>query len=152
MKKHIGILAFVFSAVLLSFLLSSCAGSDPSTVKTYDFGRDKVPDITSVVGDRSFTVVENEGSPGFPSKQYTYQSNTVFDDLSQYTQLLQEKDWAVAGGGYNLEESPGDAQFVMESADKGQILVILITYKENEYIIKISKIEAVLTNLGSDGD
>jgi len=145
MKKYTRLLAFVFAAVLFSCLLSACANADePSTLKTYDFGRDKVPSVTSVVGERTVTGVESEGKNEFPSKQYTYQSDSVFDDLSQYTQLLQEQEWTIAGGGYDLKESPGSAQFVKESADNGQLLVLFITYEQSEYAIKVTKVEAAL--------
>ncbi|MDR0671550.1 MAG: hypothetical protein LBF64_04475 [Oscillospiraceae bacterium] len=127
-------------------MLSACAGedADPAALKTYDFGRDKVPSITAVVGERTVTEVASEGKNEFPSKQYTYQSNSVADDLSQYTQLLQEQAWTTTGDGYNLKESPGSAQFVKESADNGQILILFITYEENQYAIKVTKLEALI--------
>lgn len=152
MKKYTRLLTFVFAAVLLSCLLSACASADPSTQNTYNFDRDKVPSITSVVGERTVTDVQSEGINEYPSMQYTYQSDSVFDDLSQYIQLLQEQGWTKSGDDYNLEESPGSAQFVKESATKGQILVLFITYGENEYSIKVTKLEATINNLGSDGE
>lgn len=146
MKKHVCRLAFVFTLVLFSCLLSACArgGADPSTLETYRFGKDEVPSITSVVGERTVAGVESEGKNEFPSRQYTYQSSSVFDDLSQYTQLLQEQGWTAAGYGYNLEISPGGAQFAKESVDEGQILVLDITYENNQYAIKITKLEALI--------
>lgn len=148
MKKYVCLLAFVFTAVLFSCLLSACASddADPATLETYNIGRDKVPSITSVVGERTVTGVESEGENEFPSKQYTYQSNSVFDDLSQYIQLLEEKEWIITADGYNLEESPGSVQFAKESADNGQILVLSINYKENEYAIKVTKVEAAINH------
>jgi hypothetical protein len=146
MKKHVRFLAFVFAAVLFACLLSACESddADPSTLKTYNFGRDKVPSITSVVGERTVTDEASEGKNEFPSKQYTYQSNSVSDDLFQYTQLLQEQEWTTTGDGYNLEESPGSAQFVKQSADSGQILILFITYEDNQYTIKVTKLEATI--------
>ncbi|MDR0382155.1 MAG: hypothetical protein LBH86_09230 [Oscillospiraceae bacterium] len=146
MKKHVCFLAFIFVAVLFSCLLSACtvADTDPSALETYDFGRDKVPSVTSVVGRRTVTDVESEGKNEFPSRQYTYQSDSVSDDLSQYIQRLQEQAWTATGVGYNLEESPGSAQFFKESADEGQILTVFITYEDNEYAIKVTKMEAIL--------
>jgi len=149
MKKYIGLLSFVFTVVLFSFLLSACESgdTDPSTLKAYNFDRDKVPSITSVVGERTVTDVESQGENEVPSKQYTYQSDSVSDDLLQYTQLLQEKGWMTAGGGYDLEELPGTAQFVKESVDDGQILIIYIDYGESEYSIEVTKLEAVINNI-----
>jgi hypothetical protein len=146
MKKYVCFWAFVFAAVLFSCLLSACESdeADPSTLGTYNFGRDKVPSITSVVGERTVTGVESEGKNEFPSKQYTYQSLSVSDDLFQYTQLLQEQEWTATGDGYNLKESPGSAQFVKKSVDSGQILILFITYENNEYAIKITKLEAMI--------
>jgi len=150
MKRHAYHLAFFLAAALVFCLLGACAGGSPSTLKTYDFGRDKVPSITSVVGERTVTGVATEGKNEFPSKQYTYQSSSVIDDLGQYFQLLPEQGWITAGGGYNLEESAGSAQFVKESADSGQILTILVTYEENSYTIGITKLVAEIANLGAD--
>lgn len=146
MRKYVCRLAFVFMVALFSSLLSACArgGADPSTLETYPFGKDEVPSITSVVGERTVTGVESEGKNEFPSRQYTYQSSSVFDDLSRYMQLLQEQGWTAAGYDYNLEVSPGNAQFVKESIDEGQILVLYITYENNQYTIKVTKLEAVI--------
>ena len=145
MKKYVCRLTLVFAAVLFFCLLSACAGeADPSTLETYNFGKDKIPSITSVVGERTVTAVESEGENEFPSKQYTYQSTSVSDDLSQYIQLLQEQGWTESGE-YDLEESSGSVQFVKESADEGQILVLYIDYEEKQYIIKATKLEAVIS-------
>ena len=146
MEKHVCRLAFIFMVLLFSCLLSACArgGADPSTLGTYRFDKDEVPSITSVVGERTVTGVESEGKNEIPSREYTYQSSSVFDDLSQYVQLLQEQGWTAAGYGYNLEVSPGSAQFVKESIDEGQILVLYITYEDNQYTIKVTKLEAVI--------
>ena len=152
MRKHARLMAFVIAALLFSCLLSACVSDDPDASKTYNFDRDKIPSITSVVGERTLVGTETEGNNEFPSMQYTYQSNSVFDDLSQYTKLLQERGWTVTGGSYDLEETPGSAQFVKESADKGQILVLLISYEKNVYAIKITKLEAALVDLGSNSE
>ncbi|WP_040196723.1 hypothetical protein [Candidatus Soleaferrea massiliensis] len=143
MKKYVCRLALVLMAVLLSCLLSACT-NDPSKLETYDFGGDKVSSITSVVGERTVTDVASEGKNEFPSKQYTYQSSSVSDDLLQYTQFLQEQGWTAAGNGYNLKELPGSAQFVKESVDEGQILTLYIAYENNQYAIKVTKLEAVI--------
>ncbi len=137
-------MAFVFTALFFLCLLSACSGdADPSALKTYIFGKDKIPSVTSVVGERAVTDVQTEGENEFPSTQYTYQSDSVSDDLLQYTQLLQEQGWTEAGD-YNLEEATGSAQFVKESADEGQILMLYINYEDGQYIIKATKLEAVI--------
>jgi len=152
MKKPTCLIVFVFAAVLLSCLLSACASDDPATLKTYNFDRDRVPSITSVVGKRTVTDVESEGKNEFPSMQYTYQSNSVFDDLFQYTQRLQERGWTTTGGSYDLKESPGSAQFVKESVDNRQILILFIAYEENAYAIKVTKLEAALVHPDSGSE
>ncbi len=145
MRKYVCRLSVVFTAVLFFCLLSACAGeTDPSTLKTYNFGKDKIPSVTSVVGERAVTDVESEGKNEFPSKKYTYQSSTVPDDLAQYIQLLEEQGWTASGSAYNLDILPGSAQFIKESADEGQLLSISIEYESRQYIIKVTKIEAVI--------
>lgn len=150
MKKFIRFFVLVFTAVLFSCLLNACASTDPSTLKTYNLGRDKVPSVTSVVGERTVTGVDTEDRNEFPSKQFAYQSNSVSDDLGQYIELLQEKGWTISGDDFNLEEPLGSVQFVKESVESGQILELFITYSENEYVIKVTKLEALITHSGSD--
>ena len=144
MKKFICRLVSVCLAVLLTCLFSACTVDGNSNPDTYDFGKDEVPSITSVVGERELKSEEKEGKNEFPSKEYTYTSDSVSDDLLQYTQLLQEQGWTAAGDGYDLKQFPGSAQFVKESVDEGQILTIYISFEENEYSIKVTKVEAVI--------
>ena len=131
-------------AVLFSCLLCACANSDPSKLETYSFGEDEVASITSVVGERTVTSAESQGENEFPSMQYTYQSDSVSDDLSQYIQVLQGDGWTEAGASYDLETAPGIAQFVKESVDENYILTLRIDFEENQYTIKITKAEALI--------
>lgn len=144
MKKWAYRLAVVLMAVIFSCLLLACESNDPLNPKTYQFGKDKVASIISVVGERTVTNVESQGKNEFPSKQYTYRSDSVSDDLTQYIQFLQDAGWTMAGASYDLETPPGMAQFVKESVDEGQILTLRIDYEETQYTIKITKAEALI--------
>ena len=145
MKKIVCSLALVFMVILSSCLLSACTDS-PEQVEAYSFDDDVIPSVTSVVGERSVIGVETEGDNEYPSIQYTYGSDAVSNDLAQYIEHLQSEGWIASGPSYNLDEPPGTAQFVKESADDGQIMTMVITFEEGQYSVKITKLEGAIAS------
>lgn len=141
MKKYVCRFAAVLMAALISCSLCACESKDAN----YKFGKDKIASITSVVGERTLTGTEYEGKNEFPTVEYSYQSSSVADDLSQYIQYLKEQGWTAAGADYDLATPPGLAQFVKESAEDGWILNLRLSYSENAYKIRIAKIEATIS-------
>lgn len=140
MKKRICQFAAVLMAILISCSLCACESKD----SVYKFGKDKLASITSVVGERTLTGTESEGKNEFPTMEYTYQSDSVVDDLSRYIQHLQEQGWTASGADYDLATPPGIAQFVKESVEQGWLMNLRIGFAEDQYTIRIAKIEATI--------
>jgi len=141
MKKFLAVIIIL----VLAFSLAACSIlNDAAKLTEYDFGNDKIPTINSHVGDRKVTHVEVGTNNGSPQKQYTYQSDTVFDDLLAYTLYLRENSWMVTQD-YDLEKTPGSAQLGKESADEGKILIMSIAFEENKYAVKITKMDGTLS-------
>jgi len=132
----------VLSFLALSFVaLSGCGIMDAAAkLQEYNLEGDKIPTINSQVGQRKVIRVETAET----QKQYTYKSDTVFEDLLQYTLYLRENGWTVIQD-YNLEDMPGNGQLAKASSDEGKILIVAFAYEEEKYAIKVTKIEGTLT-------
>ena len=144
MKKIKYIALFVAVILVSACLLSGCSVlSNAAKLQEYDFDSDKIPTVNSVVGERQVTYVSTSISNGNDMKEYTYQSDSVFDDLLQYTQYLRENGWIVSVS-YDLNNMPGSAQLGKQSADSGKILLLTIDYKSGEYTVTIIKGEGTL--------
>jgi|GEM_PF-1608350 len=135
------------SLVIISvFAFSACSIlSDAAELQEYDMSGDSVKTVNAVVGEREVTGVETGVTNGVINKQYTYESNSVFDDLMAYTQYLRENGWNVTQD-YDLNVTPGNAQLAKESADTDKILVLSIAYEDSKYAIKITKGDGTLTS------
>lgn len=143
-RKIITVLSLILIAAL--FLTACNTLSDAAKLTEYDFGTDKVPTINSVIGtERKVTGVSSGTSNGIKYKEYTYQTDSTFDDLLAYvTALMNDYDW-MAIEDYNLNDPTGTVKLAIESADSGKILIMTITYKANEYTIRIEKGDGTLT-------
>ena len=144
--KKTRLIVSVLLIVALAFSMCACgkAMKEAAELQVYDFDSDQIPTINSQVGEREVTGVETGTNNGAPQKQYTYKSDSVFDDLMAYTAYLRDNGWIVTAD-YNLEDTPGSAQLGKESADAGQILIISIAYEADKYAVKITKMEGTLT-------
>ena len=144
MKNRNRLILCVTLIIVAAFLLGGCQIlNDAAQLQEYDFGTDKIPTINSIVGERKVRNIDTSTTNGVPQKQYTYESETVLDDLIMYTMTLRGNGWVVTQS-YNLEVSPGSAQLAKNSADSGQILVLSIAYESDAYAIKITKCEGTL--------
>jgi hypothetical protein len=114
-------------------------------MQEYDFGSDKVPTVNSIVGEeRKVTGVSTNIDTESTTKEYTYRSDSVFNDLLKYTLHLQSIGWTPIKD-YNLYDMPGVAKLAIESADSGQILIISIEYDTTKYTVEIIKAKGTLT-------
>jgi hypothetical protein len=146
MKKQI--ITALFLIMLPLLLLSACGNAldDAVKLKELDFDTDKVPTINAVLGEeRKVRNVDEGTNNGAPYKQYTYESDSVSQDLSQYGKYLRDNGWLVVES-YNFEEIPGKGALATESADSGKLLYMSIGFDEGVYAIKVTKIEGELTS------
>ena len=128
----------------LLFALTGCAAlTNASKLAEYEMSGDMVPSITSVVGEREVTGVNTSIDNGVATKEYTYVSSTVYDDLWAYVQKLMNDGWLVTQD-IDLSIVPGSGQLGMHSMEEGQILLLTFSYDDAGYVIQIVKGEGTL--------
>ena len=145
MKKTI-LFTSVLVILALMLMLSGCGAAmkEAAALNEYEMGEDSIPSITSIVGEREVTSVGSSVNNGVSSKDYTYKSDTVYDDLLAYVTALMDQGWLVTKD-IDLNVVPGSGELGMKSAvDEGQIILLSFTYDESEYVIKIIKGEGTL--------
>ena len=139
-RKSLVILSIV---LMLALLMSACGNAAKLT--EYDFGTDKVPSVNAVIGEeRKVTGVSTGTSNGNQYKKYTYETESMLQDLAPYLTSLMEDGW-IAVNDYNLNDGTGTAQLAIESADAGKILVITVTFDAKSYEVLIEKATGTLT-------
>jgi len=140
-KKFPSIIALTLIA---AFLFTGCGSAAKLT--EYDFGTDKVPSVNAVIGEeRKVSGVETGISNGVTYKQYTYETETMVEDLWAYYTRLSELGWIVTQD-FDLSEGEGEMQLGIESADEGKILIISVAFTPERYAVRINKLEGELTD------
>lgn len=144
MKKTLSFLS-VLLILALTLALSGCGAAlkEAATLSEYEVDDENIPSITSFVGEREVTGVESGTSNGVASKQYTYVSDTVYDDLLAYVTALMDQGWLVTQD-IDLNVVPGSGELGKKSTEDGKILLVSFSYQESEYVIKIVKGEGTL--------
>ena len=138
MKKRIHILVCLL--VCAALLLMGCKPvlADASKLANYELGKDLVPSIYSVVGEREVTGIESSAKNGAIKKLYTYASASVFDDLLEYIKALMDEGWVVTED-IDLNITPGSGQLALHSVDEGKIVLLNFTYDNDGYTIDLIK-------------
>jgi len=117
------------------------------TAEAYYFklGGDHIPTVRLAVGEiRKVTLSQSGVSDGAQYKQYTYKTDSVFDDLLAYSDYLRDSGWYVTMG-YNLYNDSGEMQFAIDSVDSGMIVVISVAFTQTKYTVKMTKLEGSIT-------
>ena len=114
---------------------------------TYTMGSDKIASITAVLGEVRRVTDERAGgaSDGAEYIQYAYESASMVKDLAAYSVYLQNNGWFITKS-YDLNAGNGEMELATESADKGKILILSVTFEEGKYAIRITKVEGTLTS------
>lgn len=145
MKRTARHIVSVLLMFVLVFAFTGCGAAlkEAAKLESYALGDESVPSITSVVGEREVTGVESSTNNGIASKQYTYASASVYDDLWAYVQTLMDDGWLVTQD-IDLKDVPGSGQLGKKSAQDGQILLISFSYEDAAYVIKVSKAKGTI--------
>jgi len=133
--------ACVIVLLILALALAGCGAAlkEAASLEAYDMaGGDEVPSITSVVGEREVKCVKTSVSGGITTKEYTYVSDTVYDDLLAYVRALIDEGWLVTQD-IDLGVVPGSGELATHSSEEGQVILVDFTYDEAGYVIKITK-------------
>ncbi len=146
MKKNILLSILVVLLALSMTALPSCqVMDDAAKLDAYEVGGETVPSVKAVLGEeRKVTGVESSTTNGNPSKQYTYASDTVYEDMNAYLSYFLDNGWVVTES-FNTDTIPGRAQFGKESSEAGKIVIVSVAFEENAYAVKITKSVGELT-------
>ena len=140
-STFIAVIALILTAV---FILNGCGSAAKLT--EYDFGADKVPSVNAVIGEeRKVSGVATGTENGVRYKQYTYETETMLEDLWAYYTRLSELGWA-AMQDFDLSEGEGEMRLAIESADEGKILIISVAFTPSRYAVRVNKLDGNLTN------
>lgn len=145
MKKAACCMVSVLLILTFTLALTGCGATlkEAARLSEYDLGDDVIPSITSVVGEREVTGMESSTNNGVASKQYTYVSDTVYDDLWTYVQKLMDDGWLVTKD-IDLNVIPGSGQLGRNASEEGRILLLSFAYEDGKYAIKITKAEGTI--------
>lgn len=126
-------------------MLAACLLTGCGRGETYKFGKDQIPGIGAVVGERSLVSTTSQGKNEFPGKEYKYQSLSAVEDLTQYVAYLENDGWVRSGDSDDLQNPPGIVKLVKPSVEADHLLVMEISFASNQYTIAVNQVEAILS-------
>lgn len=109
----------------------------------YSLGKDQVPAIKLVVGERKVSGVYFSSSNGVTTKTYKYSSDSSHEDVEHYLTYLSEKAGYLTVG----SETGEIIYYGIDSVDEGKIILIKVDEDPFGYTVEIHKGEGVLTPL-----
>jgi len=117
---------------------------------SYEMGADSLPSVTNVLATPRKLVSSDSGDGSYqdtPSKtwDYTYESDTVSDDLEQYLNTLRNTYDYVLITDMDLTQVTGAVSLAAESVDDGLIIVLDCNWDGSGYKLAFSKFEGTLT-------
>ena len=151
MKKPLKIILIILLLVVVvvgvMFLVVLPATlNNAAKLQTYDFGEnDKIPTLNAIVGERKVTGVSTSASTGgTQQKSYTYETQTLGDDLDAYVDALRASGILVlkALDGNKLK---GSMQLGIASADEGKIILIDLAWDNTKVTVQLTKGDGTIT-------
>lgn len=136
------VLIVVCVLVVIGFIgmgIAFFATGNTANADEYSLGNDTIKSVKAVVEKRDVTSVSSSTSNGVSTKEITYKSNTVYQDLLTYTQYLRSEGGFVLTKDMNLNVSPSTVQLGKESVESGKIILLTISYDSLGYTISIQK-------------
>jgi len=138
------VLALIILGGTLWFFLNK-ALDDAAKLHSYDFDGDKIPSLTSVVGERKVTgVSSSSNTSGSQQKEYTYNTQTLEEDINVFAGALKEEGFLqttdMAGNFIK-----GGVQYGLASVDEGKILLIDLSWDNSWFAVKITKGDGTIT-------
>lgn len=134
------LISFLLLMFVMASLLTGCGATlaDVAKLEQYEMGDDAIPSVTSVVGERSVSSVKSSINNGVTTKEYTYSSDSVYDDLLAYIVKLMDEGWLVTKD-IDLNVVPSSGELGRESVEEGQIVLLTFTYDDDGYVITVTK-------------
>jgi len=114
-------------------------------LQTYDFGADKMPSLNSVVGDRKVTGVSSSSNTnGTQQKKYTYETQSSGEDWIEYHNALKAAGFFVTET-QEVNDLKGSIQYGCVSADEGKIILINLSWDNNQISVELIKVVGTIT-------
>lgn len=139
MKRVFRIILVLVALSVIGAIIAYVILGNISNIDEYELGKDVIKSIKMVVEKREVTYASTETSDGKITKKIEYKSDTVQDDLMEYTyylrteggfHLTKEMDLTVASSTIEMEKT---------SVDEGKIIKLTIEYNPSSYTITIQK-------------
>jgi len=116
--------------------------------ESYVLGRNNIPSIPSVLGERVCLSAETkkgafQGTP-CDTWLYKYASNTVFDDLLEYLNMLKTDYNFIHIADMDLAEPVGYTSLSVESKEPGKIIVMDCYWYTDSYNLEFFHLEGTL--------
>ena len=134
----------IFAAILVLALCAPFANASDFSTPVYALGVDELASIPAIVGERNATQKQTGDSDLGSDLGYTYESDTVSDDMRAYINYLYDMGFAVERSS-TLSE-PGEGELVALSKDPGFLLRMRLNWAEGEYSFYFQKYKRTLIN------
>ena len=131
---------------VMFFVVLPATLNNAAKLQTYDFGQsDKVPSLTSVVGERKVTGVSTSASiGGAQQKSYTYETDTIGEVVNTYIDVLHAVGFLITQpiDGNSIK---GGTQLGCASADEGKIILVDLAWDNTRVAVQLTKGDGTIT-------
>jgi len=146
LKVIISIVVIAVVLVVTILLVSKNALDSAAKLQTYDFGdNDKIPSLTSVVGARKVAGVSSGSSTnGVREKSYTYETETLNEDLDAFVASLQTNSFLITKS-LDGNALKGSIQLGINSIDEGKIILVDLSWDNTRIVVQMTKGDGTIT-------
>lgn len=121
----------------LSFIFNLLKNKDD---KYYVLGNDKIPSISSIVGERELYKYKSSDGDNYISKTYKYKNiKNPTSDITNYIDTLKNDYNYLYTSKIDLSKKEGKLQLGNNSVDSKKIIIVNITYDKDSYTITLTK-------------
>lgn len=131
----------IFVLTIIIIISLAISNNKAENMEEYKLGNDTIKSIKTVLGKRDVKSVSKKNSKGLTTQEIEYKSDTVQDDLLEYTEYLRNGEGFEPINDMDLSIIPSTIELARESEDSGQIIKIKIDYDSSVYTITIKKEE-----------
>lgn len=133
------VIACIVALILLAGIIAYVATGNTADAKEYKLGNDTIKSVKTVVGKRQVASVSTNVKDGITTKEIEYESDSVQEDLLEYTQYLRNEGDFTLTKDMDLEEIPSVVELAKTSKDSGKVIIMTIDYNSYGYTITIQK-------------
>lgn len=135
-----GVVAFIVLVAAIVFIVLASI-SKTQKADYYEMGKDSIPSVKAVVGERKIASVSKAITNGVTKHTYGYLSQSAETDVLEYSSyLVEQAGFAVTDLGQ--KDAPVLAR---TSVEDGKVVLVIIEYTASEYYVTLQKGEGTLT-------